>query len=692
MQPAYRQIYWNIPEHSLIYLVFTVVLVVFLYSCYHRYLLWTIGRPDKRTDKPVERIKSVLVYGFGHARLLKEPYPGVMHFFLFWAFVILFFLGAFLDFLQVFLGRHFLKGAGYLSISFLLDIVGLLAIAGIIMALVRRYVLKPSRLDSRPEDAYSLVLLLAIFTTGYLLEGLRITATGDPWIWAQPGGALFAAWSSGWPLSIKQTVHHIFWWVHGLLAMAFILYIPYSKLFHIFLGPVNQFCRSLEPKGNLVPLDLENEEIEVFGVEKIEDFTWKHLFDTEACTRCGRCQDNCPAFLSGKALSPKKLIQDLHDHFLEKAPIILAQRKASFQGNPGNNQHESAVADRTAQAILNKALIGEVIAEEALWACTTCRACMEACPIFVEHVPKVVDMRRELVLMESRFPGQAQMAFRNIENNANPWGIGRATRADWAVDVGVKTLAEVKEGVEILYWPGCAGAFDVRNRKVTAATVKLLQAAGINFAILGTEEKCCGDSARRLGNEYLFQTLARENIEIMNSYQIKKIITQCPHCFNTLKNEYPQFGGNYQVLHHTQYLAGLIKEGRLKPGRKITKIATYHDSCYLGRYNDVYREPREILNAIGLYIIEMERHRDRSFCCGAGGGRMWLEEAEGRRINVMRIEQALERKPEIIATACPFCLTMLSDGLKYKGIEDGIEVLDLAELLAHSLWNNERGR
>lgn len=681
---AQRELYWNIPEHLLIYVVFAVVAIVALYGMYRHYQLWRLGGPDRRLDQIGARFKTVILEGFGHLRQLRDPYPGVMHFFLFWGLVVLFVLGALLDFIQILTGYHFLAGNPYLNVSFILDVLGILALVGAVMALVRRYLLRPDRLDNKPEDAIILVLIIAILVTGYLLEGLRMAATQDPWVNAQPGGAFFMNLVAGWPVATQEAVHRIFWWIHGVLAMLAILYFPYSKLFHIFCGAVNQFCRNLGPKGALAALDLENEEIEVFGIEKLQDFTWKQLFDTEACTRCGRCQDNCPAYLSEKPLSPKKLTQNLRTHLLEKGPLLVAQRVRAAKAGAG--EAEAAATDEKTRAILEKRLIGDVVSEDEIWACTTCRACEEQCPVFVEHLAKTIGLRRNLVLSESRFPGEAQVAFRNMENNGNPWGIGWANRADWAAELGVPALAETQGEVEVLFWPGCAGAFDDRNRKVAEAMVRLLQTAGVRFAILGTEEKCCGDSARRLGNEYLFQMLAQENIETLKQYRFGEIVTTCPHCYNTLKHEYPQFGGTFPVVHHSTYLWRLVQQKRLVPRQSLNLVATYHDSCYLGRYNDIYAEPRQLLRAVqGLRLTEMERHHDRSFCCGAGGGRMWLEEKIGRRINLMRTEQALARNPQMIATACPFCLVMFSDGLKDKGIEEGVQALDLAEVLVRAL-------
>ena len=684
-----REIYWNIPEHLLLYALAVVAAVIFGYGLYKRYQIWCcIGKPEpgKRCDRIGERIQSLFNNAIIQLRVLRETYPGVMHFLIFWGFIILF-IGAILDFIEILTGIKILYGVPYLYGSFITDFLGFLAIVGVLMVVFRRYVLRPDRLDNTPDDAIVLTWLFVILITGFLIEGLRIAATSDPWTSWQPFGSLAATLFASMTPEAQESAHRVLWWLHGILVMGIMVYLPYSKLFHVFLTPANQFFRSLEPRGIIAPIDFENEETEIFGVEKIEDFTWKQLFDTDACTRCGRCQDNCPAYLSQKPLSPKQMTQDLKAHLYEKAPILLKQKAATCTaGDKPEEQQEAAVADEKSQEILDKALIGDVIEEETIWSCTTCYSCQEQCPAFVEHINKTIDLRRYLVLTESRFPSEAQLAFRNMENNGNPWGVGWANRADWIEDLGVKTMEE-DSNVEILFWPGCAGAFDDRNKKVATAMVKLLQAAGVSFGILGTEEKCCGDSARRLGNEYLFQMLAQENIEAMKQYNVTKIVTQCPHCYNILKKEYPQFGGEYEVVHHTQFLLELIKQGKLKPTKAITETVTYHDSCYLGRYNDLYAEPRQILrNVSGIQLVEMDRHHGKSFCCGAGGGRMWLEESHGQRINEMRTEQALKVQPGIISTACPFCLTMLDDGVKAKAEEDStVRVLDLAEVLQQAL-------
>lgn len=691
---ATRELYWNIQGHWLLYPLFLIALAFFAYGFYKRYRLWRLGQPENRWQEVKAGIKDILIYGFGHKRILKDSYPGYMHFFIFWGFVFLTFATAILT-LQADFGLNLFHGGLYLFIKITANAFGLLAVIGILMAAWRRYVTRPDRLDNTKDDALVLGLIFMILVSGFLIQGVRMAVVPDPWAaYGFVGNAIAPILQGSLSEQALIGFHKFLWWFHLCLVMIFIGYFPYSKLLHILLAPANQFLRNRGPIGIPEKIDFEDESLETFGKSKLREFSWKTLFNTDACLKCGRCQDNCPAYLSGKHLSPKRVIQDMRSYMeemgnaLQKLPKITEGiAEAAVTASTGSEQSLAAVEMPNEEELGLRTLIGEVIPEDDLWACTTCRSCEEQCPIFVEHVDKTVDMRRNLVLMESRFPAEAQLAFRNMENNGNPWGIGWSTRADFLSGLGVPTMEENPEA-EILYWPGCSGAFDARNQKVSAALVKLFQKAGINFAILGNEEKCCGDSARRLGNEYLFYSLAVENIEVMNAYGVKKIVTQCPHCFNILKQEYPEFGGTYEVVHHTEYLTELITSGRLKLDSEAGKDplrVTYHDSCYLGRYNKIYNEPRELLKQVGLQIEEMSHTKEKSFCCGAGGGRMWLEEHEGERINVMRTDEALAVGAELVGTACPFCLTMINDGIATREVGEKVKALDIAEILAEKI-------
>lgn len=680
---ATREVYWNIEGEHWLYLLFIIALIFFSYGVFKRVQLWKLGQPENRWKDVGQGIKDVIIYGLFHKRILKDPYPGLMHLGLFVGFVFLAFATAIIT-LQADFGVHIFKGWLYLFIKLTSNFFGLVALLAIMVAAYRRYIQRPDRLDNKPDDAITLALLFTILVTGFVIQGVRIATIPDPWAaYAFVGQWMAIPLKAMFNEAQLLSLHVFLWWFHLVLAMTFIGYFSNSKLFHILLGMANQFLRKRGPIGIPESIDFEDESIETFGKSQLREFSWKALFNTDACLRCGRCQDNCPAYLSGKHLSPKRIIQDMRVLMQETGAALELAKETALASATHVEGHGADEASES-EEWTGRALIGEVIPEEDLWACTTCRSCEQQCPVFIEHVDKTIDMRRNLVLMETRFPSEAQLAFKNMENNGNPWGIGWSTRADFLTNLGVKTFEE-DPGAEYLYWPGCSGAFDARNQKVSAALVKLLNAAGVRFAILGNEEKCCGDSARKLGNEYLFFSLATENIEAMNGHGVKKIITQCPHCYNLLKHEYPQFGGNFEVIHHTVFLLDLVKSGKLKLSHGASKTVTYHDSCYLGRYNQIYDQPRELLKAVGLDIKEMAHTGEKSFCCGAGGGRMWLEEHEGLRINEMRTDEAIALKTDYLGTACPFCLTMVADGIGARGVGEQLKALDIAEILEQAL-------
>jgi len=637
-----------------------IVAGVFAYGLYRRYRLWMMGKPEKRTDQPKERLKSLWAYVVGHKRMLRDTFPGSMHLLIFYGFLIPF------GVVVITQANFSLPRVLALPLSLVFDLIGTLGIVGLLMAAYRRYVQKPENLtyDTHWSNAAALLLLLGVFGLGFCVEGLRIARTQPDWVAWSPVGWLFSRGFSGLSDTNQILLHRLLWRLHLFLVLGFIAFIPYSRMLHIVTGPANVYLRSLAPKGELPPIR-DFETAETFGASKIEELTRKQLLDLDACTRCGRCLDHCPGAVSGKPLAPKKNWDSLRAHLEEKAAL---KRKGVDLYGEGQ-----------------KKLIGDGVSEDVIWACTNCLACAMVCPVFIPCVDKFLEMRRYLVLMESNFPQEVQLVFRNMENNSNPWGVGSGLRAEWAKGLEVKTMAEDSE-IDLLFFVGCAGSFDDRNKKVAISLVKILKACGVKFSILGTEEGCCGDSARRIGNEYLYQTLVQANIEVFKNYHVKKIMTMCPHCFNTLKNEYPQFGGKYEVVHYTQFLAEMLAAGKLKLSKPIDKVITYHDSCYLGRANEVYEEPRQVLRAVpGLKLVEMERNHIRSFCCGAGGGRMWMEEKLGTRINQLRTEQAVQTKANWVGTACPYCLTMIGDGIKEKGLEESMTAWDLSELVVQAM-------
>ncbi|MCK9230323.1 MAG: heterodisulfide reductase-related iron-sulfur binding cluster [Syntrophales bacterium] len=680
-----REVFWNAQAFEIPLFLFTAVaLAIFAYGIYRRWRMWkAMGLPETRTDRTGERITSLIVNGLFQARTFKESYAGIFHALIFFGFLVLM-LGAAVDASQFHFGLPFFHGPFYLWFSLLMEIFGLAVLTGVILAVIRRYIQKPDLLgyrgvpDNLPDDAVVLVLLALIITTGFIIEALRlhvnVNVDGFTWgHWSFVGYALSKT-LAGVDYGTTMTLHKVTWWTHTFISLTFIAYIPYSRLLHIFTTSANYYLRDLEPTGTLKPIaDFEN--AESFGVGRLEEFTWKQIFDSDACTRCGRCQDGCPAYLSGKPLSPKKMIQDIKEHWLERVPVVLAAKAAA--GKNGDGEVEIPEPE--------KALVGEVIDLHELWACTNCMYCMENCPALIEHVPKIVEMRQYKVLMEADFSPELQLTYRNMENNSNPWGVGAHLRGQWAKEAGVPTLAENPEA-EYLFYVGCSGSFDDQGKKVSIAFAKILQAAGVSFAILGEEEGCCGDSAMRGGNEYLYQTQAQMNIEVMNGYGVRKIICTCPHGYNALKKDYPHFGGNFEVYHHTEIIARLITEGKIALKKPFEGVTTYHDSCFLGRYNNIYEQPRKILQAIpGSKLVEMKSTRTKSFCCGAGGARMWMEEDIGERINDMRAAQAIEAKADTIAVACPFCLTMMADGIKDHAREESMKSIDIAEIVWYSM-------
>ncbi len=651
-----REIYWNISQAGVVVMYLLAALALFAcgHGIYQHFRMWRRGQPADRLRPIWPRLRSVLLHVAAHRRLLTERAPGLYHLALFWGFAFLL-AGTVVVLIQADLRLPVMRGTFYLYFqSLTLDLMGLAAAAGVAAALVMRYLVRPPRLRRGIlADGVILWLLEAILVTGFLVEGLRIAGTGDPWGRWSPVGhqvSLLAGLLGMGPGAIRGG-HAFLWWAHFALSMLFIAYIPRSKLFHLLLAPANVYMRPLADAGS--PRLVDFDRAERFGAFAFSEFSWKDLFDLDVCTECGRCSAACPADATGKLLSPMQVVLDLRDEM-----------------------------NRTRGAS-ERVLAGQVVQSEALWGCTTCLACMEACPVFIEHVPKIVEMRRYLAMEEAVVPDLMAEALRSLEARGHPFRGAGISRTAWTEGVEVRSLPRGERG-EWLLWVGCAAALNERNHSTLRALVRLLRAAGVDLCILGDEEVCTGDPARAVGNEYLFQTLARQNIETLNRYGVGKIVTVCPHCYNTFKHTYPKMGGQYEVWHHARLLAHLVEEGRIAPSAPVQAAVAFHDPCYLGRHNGEYEAPRRVLRAIpGVRTVEMSRCREGGFCCGAGGGLYWSEDRTGRRINHVRTEQAVQTGAQIVATACPFCMLMIEDGV--AALEGGIRPLDVAELLDRSV-------
>jgi Fe-S oxidoreductase len=659
-------------EGVILLIVFCAVLVAFGLIIRLLYRMLRVGRYENRFDRWGARVRAVLVFVGGQARVLAQP-AGIGHFLIFWGFIFItlgtaeHILGTIIP---AFSYELILGSRVAAAIYWLQDIFGILVIGAVIVAAFRRFVLRPERLkiDDPKAPVEGGAILGLIFVLIVLMYGFRGTSIllGRHTMSAAvtPVSHYAADFMSGW--GVVGTAHHVFSWGHHLIIFFFLLYIPFSKHIHILGAIPNVFFKNLGAMGTLGRMDFEDETVEKFGISEIQEYTWKQLMDLYACTECGRCQVACPAYLTEKPLSPYRVIHHLRGHLMDRRRTLLDRSS----GGEDEKENEAGIIPGT-------------VTEDEIWACTTCGACMQECPPFIEHVQKLVDLRRYLVMTESRFPSEMQQVFRNMEVNYNPWALGFSQRADWAEGLDVPVASE-KQGFDVLYWVGCAGSFDARGQSVSRAMIELMRRAGVDFAILGVEEMCCGETARRMGNEYLAETLINGNIEILKKYEFREIVTACPHGYNTFKVEYPQFGFSTPVVHHTEFLLRLVREGRLAvPGMDDMRGA-YHDSCYLGRYNGILRPPRELLAGTVGKLAEFGRRGKRSFCCGAGGGRMWMEETLGRRINEERVDESLGLGVDHVFTACPFCMTMFEDGLKARERED-VKVLDVAEVVLRAV-------
>jgi Fe-S oxidoreductase len=643
------------------------------------------GKPDNRRTnrKNVERRMRDFRRGVWMRTLLRDPAAGVMHSMIYFGFLVLFIVTVVLEIdHQLPDSLKFLHGRTYQAYAFTADLFGLVFLAGITWAFVRRYAQRPYRIriKTKPEHLVILTTFAIIGVTGFVAEGFRIAAQRG----VTGAGANFEKWSfvgwaissifDGWHVQTLHDLHRWAWTTHVIAFLAFLVILPTTMLRHMITSPMNMYLKDRpRPKGAMREMpNLMETELETFGASTVEDFTWKQLFDTDACTICGRCTSVCPAHATGKPLDPREIVN--------KVGEVMA-----LTGNPPVSPPVGIDREITVTA---DSLFERITAEE-LWSCTTCKACDEICPVNIEILDKILDMRRYLSLMESNFPASLGNVYRSMENGGNVYGMNQGERGDWADALDGVDIVEPGGTFdhEYLYWVGCAGSFDDRNKKTSRAMAKLLQRAGIDFAILGPSEMCTGDSARRSGNEYIFQMLAMQNIETLDGLGVKKIITQCPHCFNTLKNEYPQLDGHYQVVHHSELLMQLIADGRLSmAGASLAERVTYHDSCYLGRHNDVYLAPRKVIGSLaGIDIVEMPRNGTRGMCCGAGGARMWMEETIGKKVNTERAQEAIATGADRVAVACPFCYVMMDDGVKGEGKDEEVRVSDIAEVVLEAL-------
>lgn len=676
----------------LIAMMLALSLATFSYYVYMKVaIMKAVAFEDRFSDIP-ERIKSLLKIGLGQEKLIgrkRERSSGAMHSFIFWGFLVLGlrsviligegFAEGFQDMLPLLNSDHLL---GFLY-TLLKDIFEAIVLLMICFAFWRRYYLKPGRLHNSFEAILVLSFIFTLMVTDFLYDGAKFNlyyifngdvhilasdVYGNEDVWA-PFASLFATLIAGLGETANWGIYYFAYWIHVAVLLTFLPFLPGSKHMHVISALPNVFFKSLGyPHTPAQLLDCENEqawENESLGMTRIEHLSWKQVLDLYTCTECGRCKDVCPTYVTNKPLTLKDFNDSLKHYLEDEKKTIIATGKSSDE----------------------RQLVGDVIHPDTLWACTTCRACEEVCPVTIEHVPRIIAMRQAQTLLYQANPAEINTAFKGLERNFNPWGVGYDKRAAWADGLDIPLMADVNpEEIDILMWVGCAGSFDDRNQKVARATAQLLKKAGINFAILGSEEKCTGDLARRSGNEMLFQMMASENIETLNGYKVKKIVTACPHCLNSLKNEYTQMGGHYEVVHHTELIAQLVDEGKLKLNKKTEGTVTFHDPCYLGRYNDVFDQPRKLLDAVAVSKpVEMSRSRKESFCCGAGGARMWLEEDIGQRVNEVRVSHAQDIGANTVAVGCPFCMTMITDGIASTGQEETMKAKDVSELVLENL-------
>lgn len=688
--------------------VVAYALALFTYLIKTRIQFIKLGRKEEFDNNISERLRKIWIYVFGQKKLLKDKKSGAIHVMFFYGFLLVQFGAIDLVWKGLKPGSHLPFGSVYPVFTIFQEIVAVTILVAVVWAFHRRYVEKLVRLKRGWKSGLVLIFIGGLMLSTLLANGMNMIWQGHETTWMEPIASTIATVFSFMPETGAAVIFFIAWWIHLLILLTFLVYVPQSKHAHLIAGPANVYFHRLDHAGRLKPIDFEaledveeGEEMPPLGVGKITDFTQLQMIDLYACVECGRCTNMCPASGTGKMLSPMDLITKLRDNLTNTGALVTKQKPwvptLAFNKTKGNQiAFAAGLEGATMDDIYNPSLIGDIITEEEIWACTTCRNCEDQCPVMNEHVDKIIDLRRYLVMTEGKMDPDAQRAMTNIERQGNPWGLNRKEKENWRdarPDLHIPTVKELKkagEEFDYLFWVGSMGSFDNRSQKIALSFVHLMNEAGIKFAILGNKEKNSGDTPRRLGNEFLFQELATANIEEFEKAGVTKLVTIDPHAYNIFKNEYPDFGFKAEVVHHTEMLYELVVQGKLKPEHAIDETITFHDSCYLGRYNDVYDPPREILKAIpGVNLVEMKRNREDGMCCGAGGGLMWMEEDIGHRINVARTEQALEVSPGIISSGCPYCLTMLSDGTKAKEVEESVGTYDIAELLERSIFGED---
>ncbi|MCP5041473.1 MAG: 4Fe-4S dicluster domain-containing protein [bacterium] len=684
-----RQIYWNIAGHALIYAFLAAALAAVGFTIYKRIQLWRLGADEERLDRIPERVRFALAEIFLQRRQLREPFMGIAHLFIFYGFMAELIATSLIS-IQEWTGIEYLEGPFYLWYSLFSDSFGIIGIIGLLMALWYRAVVKPARFHTIADDWVAVLLLLLIFVQGFFVEGLRIAVTElrvqpelAPW---SPGGYGVALLLQNLESETLTLLHRYNWWFHAATAFVFIGYFALGKFKHVLFGTTNLFLHNFEPTGKLSYPDIDDlaetdpDALDTLGFDKIDQFSWKSLLDLDACVNCGRCESVCPAHKSGVPLSPRKLIQDMKGHLDAVGPALLEANDSGLDEADGGPDGTLGLLmgdgeDGTSPAVL----------EEELWGCRTCGACMHECPVFIEHIPKIIDMRRYLVMSESKMSEETQLFLKNLEDRGHPFAGQGKDREEWFEDLEVKVFGRGDRS-QTLFWVGCAGAMIERNIATSRAMVKIMQKAGMDFALLGNEEQCTGDPARRVGDELTYQGCAKTNIDIFEQYGITKVVTACPHCFNTIRNEYPDYGSKVEVVHHSELIDQLMRAGKLEPKHKHQSV-TYHDPCYLGRHNETYDAPRNVLGNITAAgkLIEMPASRSRSRCCGSGGGYAWMDDGPDKRINHTRIEDVQACGAKTAAVACPFCIQMFDDALGAKDPDATIQAKDIAELVAEAI-------